>query len=386
MIDRAFITGSVVMAGEVAAWRVDHMVLPEWPAVSGLGCEAEHALAGTRAHHCSEVAAALFGRHLGLDGVLGRFDPVSDPAEPPGVGLLGLAFPAQRPCAEPNGERSEVGVGDPLASISRFLACEHRAVAVVGSDRGCEIAFTAPGLGEANCDRCLTASAERTEPQVPEPPRVGDEIAMSRPPRQVRACDRSAVGAACDRDGVRPRAQVAERRADPGVKLCEQVDPRGQARQTVPVARLAQQIGLPESQPLVEERDRPPFGVAIKEELAYSERGEFPVAAPWRSTQTTSRRHEIGHQHETRGETVFAICVHKTTPTVDVGVATPISADPLTGHSPTPAPRARNQSAGGKRGTCRGASAAYNPRLREQGRADELLRAGARSTLLGVRS
>src|SRR4051794_31748428 len=74
-------TVSVVVVGEVSAGRVDERGLPQLPAVPHAGCEREDALADARPDAVGDVGAVVFETELALEGVVDRFDPLTDRAE-----------------------------------------------------------------------------------------------------------------------------------------------------------------------------------------------------------------------------------------------------------------------------------------------------------------
>src|SRR5579875_2052220 len=81
MTDSVFMTGSVVVVGEVAAGCVDESGLPELPAVPDACGECEDALADPGPDTCGDVAAVIFEGELALEGVVDRLDPLADRAE-----------------------------------------------------------------------------------------------------------------------------------------------------------------------------------------------------------------------------------------------------------------------------------------------------------------
>src|ERR1019366_8177232 len=69
------------VVGEVAAWRVDLVGVPEQPVVPDAGGEGEQALADARPDAFGDVAAVVFERELAFERVVDRLDPLTHTAE-----------------------------------------------------------------------------------------------------------------------------------------------------------------------------------------------------------------------------------------------------------------------------------------------------------------
>src|SRR5579864_1115077 len=102
-------TVSVVVVGEVAAGRVDLVVLPEQPVVPDAGGEGEDALADAGPDAFGDVGAVIFERELALGGVDDRFDPLAAAGELAMAGLFVIAVGAAQ---------AEVQRGDDLLELA----------------------------------------------------------------------------------------------------------------------------------------------------------------------------------------------------------------------------------------------------------------------------